>query len=144
MTIMREIEDHVLDSPIILTSAYDKLVEKFRTALLARQHFQPQLVQVYQPKIMSEGELPKSPSDSANERDDALYHAQTILVNLGASLSVIWRSPPARHCVGAWWMWITTATGEERGRRLADLGRRRRAGRSAQLQRRTATPYSRS
>ena len=30
MSVMREIEDYVLDSPITLTSAYDKLVEKFR------------------------------------------------------------------------------------------------------------------
>ena len=34
MSVMREIEDYVLDSPI--TFAYDKLVEKFRAALLAR------------------------------------------------------------------------------------------------------------
>ena len=28
MSVVREIEDYVLDSPIALTSAYDKLVEK--------------------------------------------------------------------------------------------------------------------
>ena len=72
---MREIEEYFLDSPIALTSAYDKLVEKFWDALLARQNFQPQLVEVYQPQIVSEGESPKSPSDSSKEWDDA----QTIL-----------------------------------------------------------------
>ena len=41
MSVMREIEDYVLDShgPIALTSAYYKFVEKFRAALLAQQHF---------------------------------------------------------------------------------------------------------
>ena len=58
MSVMHEIEDYVLDRPIAVTSAYDKLVEKFRAAFLARQHFQPQLVEVYQPQI---GESPKSP-----------------------------------------------------------------------------------
>ena len=33
MSVMREIEDYVLDSPIALTSAYDK-VEKIRATLL--------------------------------------------------------------------------------------------------------------
>ena len=32
---MCEIEDYVLDSPIALTSVYDKLVGKIRAALLA-------------------------------------------------------------------------------------------------------------
>ena len=52
MSVMREIEDYVLDSPIALTSSYDKLVEKLRAALLgvlARQQYHPQLVEVYQP-----------------------------------------------------------------------------------------------
>ena len=45
-----------------------KLVEKLWAALLAWQHFQPQLqvVEVYQPQIVSEGESPESPSDSAD------------------------------------------------------------------------------
>ena len=33
MSVMREMEDNVLDSPITLTSANNKLVEKFRAAL---------------------------------------------------------------------------------------------------------------
>ena len=70
MSVMREIEDYVLDRPIAKTSAYDKLVEKFQAALLALQHYHHQLVEVYQPQIVqlevSEGESPKSPSDSAD------------------------------------------------------------------------------
>ena len=58
MSAMREIEDYVLDSPIALPSAYEKLVKKYLAALLARQHFQPQLVEVHQAQIMSEGESP--------------------------------------------------------------------------------------
>ena len=70
MSVMREIEDYVLDCPTVpsrWTSAYEKLVEKFWAALLVRQHFQPQLVEVYQPQIVqvSKGESPKSHSDSA-------------------------------------------------------------------------------
>ena len=63
MSVMREIEDYVYDSPIMLTSAYDKLVKTFRAALLARKHSHPQLVEVYQPQIVqvSEGESPESP-----------------------------------------------------------------------------------
>ena len=74
MSVMREIEDYVLDSPIALTSSYDKLVEKLRAALLARQQYHPQLVEVYQPQIVqaSGGERPRSPSDSAEEWDDAI------------------------------------------------------------------------
>ena len=79
MSVMREIEDYVLDSPIALTFAYDELIEKFRAAFLALQHFHPQLVEVYQPQIVSEGESPKSPSDSAEEKDDA----QTIIPGQG-------------------------------------------------------------
>ena len=54
MSVMREIEDYVLDNPIKSTSAYDKLVEIFRAALAARQHPHPspQLVEVYQPLIV--------------------------------------------------------------------------------------------
>ena len=48
MYVMREIEDSVLDIPIISTSAYDKFFEKFRAALLTWQHYYPQLVEVYQ------------------------------------------------------------------------------------------------
>ena len=71
---MSEIEDYVLDSPIALTSSYDKLVEILRAALLARQQYNPQLVEVYQPQIVqaSGGEHPRSPSDSAEEWDDAI------------------------------------------------------------------------
>ena len=63
MSVMREIEDYVLDSPIALTSSYDKLVEKLRAALLARQQYHPQLVEVYQPQIVQTrgGERPRSP-----------------------------------------------------------------------------------
>ena len=75
ISVMREIENYVLNSSIALTSAYDKLVEKLRAELLAWQHVKPQLIQVYQPQIVSQGESPKSPSDSAKEWDDA----QTIL-----------------------------------------------------------------
>ena len=49
LSVMREIEDYVLDSPIALNSPYDKLVEKNWAALLARQQYHPQLVEVYQP-----------------------------------------------------------------------------------------------
>ena len=73
MSIMREIKDYVLDSPFALTSVYYKLVEEFRAALLAQQQHHSQLVEVYQPQIMqlSKVESPKSPSDSAEEWDDA-------------------------------------------------------------------------
>ena len=73
MSVMSEIDDYVLDSPIALTSAYDTLIGRFLAALLARQQYHPQLVEVYQPQIVqvSEGESPKSPSDSAEEWDDA-------------------------------------------------------------------------
>ena len=40
MSVMREIEDYVLDSPIKSTSAYEKLVENSRAAL---QHSLPNL-----------------------------------------------------------------------------------------------------
>ena len=53
MSVLREIEDFVLDSPILLTSTCEKLVEKFRAALLARQKYHPQLVKVYQPQIVN-------------------------------------------------------------------------------------------
>ena len=69
----------VLESPITLISAYYKLVEKFRVVSLAWQHLRPQVgsVEVYQPQIVqvSEGESPKTPSDSAKEWGDA----QTII-----------------------------------------------------------------
>ena len=42
MSVMREIEEYVLNSPIKITSAYDKLVENFRSALPARQRSHPQ------------------------------------------------------------------------------------------------------
>ena len=77
MSVMSEIEDYVpksptiLDSPITLISTYDKLVEKFPSALLALQHYQPQLVEVCLHHIVSEGVSPKSLSDSTEEWDDA-------------------------------------------------------------------------
>ena len=52
MSVIREIEDYVLDSPIMLTSAHVKLVEKFRVVLLALYLFHPQLVEVYQPPFV--------------------------------------------------------------------------------------------
>ena len=67
MTVMRAIEDYVLDSPTSLTSGYDKLVEKFRAALLARQCSHPQLVYQHQTVQVNDGGSPHSPSDSAEE-----------------------------------------------------------------------------
>ena len=89
---MREIEDYVLESPIALNSAYFELVEKFRAALLALQHFQPHLVEVYQPQIVSEEESPKSPSDSADD-------AQNILLGTYIRIWHITRLSPWRQCL---------------------------------------------
>ena len=79
MSAMRDIEDYVLDRPITLTSAYDKLVEKFRVVLLALQRSHPQLelVEIYKTanRASEQIESPKSPSDSAEEWGDA----QTII-----------------------------------------------------------------
>ena len=63
-----------MDNLIALTSSYDKLVEKLRAALLARQQYHPQLVEVYQPQTVqaSGGERPWSPSDSAEEWEDSI------------------------------------------------------------------------
>ena len=64
----------VPSGPITLTSAYAKLVEKFFAALLARQQYHFQLVEVYQLQIVqvpvSEGESPKL-IHSAKDWDDA-------------------------------------------------------------------------
>ena len=62
-------------------------------------------------------------------------HCRGVVENLGASLSVIRRSPPVQRCIGAWWMWphYSGSTAHRRGAG-AVLGGRIRASRSAQQQ----------
>ena len=100
MSVMREIEDYVLDSPITLTSAYDKLVEKFLAALLAWQYSHPHLVGAYQPQIMqvSEGESPKSPSNPAEKWGDAQTIIQGTYVRMWHPTPLsLWRQSLARE-----------------------------------------------
>ena len=52
LDVLKEAQDYALDSPLPLFSAYDKLAEKFRTALEARISYRHLLVQV------SEGDHP--------------------------------------------------------------------------------------
>ena len=52
LDVLKEVEDYVLDSPLPIFSAYDKLSEKFRAALEARISYRHLLVQV------SEGDRP--------------------------------------------------------------------------------------
>ena len=63
MSVMREIEDYVLDRPLTLTSAYYKKMSA------ACSH--PQLVNQHQTMQVDEAESPQSPSDSAEEWVDA-------------------------------------------------------------------------
>ena len=46
LNVLKEVEDYFLDSPLPLFSAYDKLAEKFRTALEARISYSHLLVPV--------------------------------------------------------------------------------------------------
>ena len=86
------------ESPIVITSAYDKLVEKFRAAHLAWQQYHPQLVKVYRPQIVqvSEGESPKSFSDSAAEWDDAQIILPCTYVRM-------WLTTPVTP-LSLWWL----------------------------------------
>ena len=113
MSVMHEIEDYVLDSPITLTmpTMTNKLVENIRTGrdgrarpcnrLQARQQYHLQLVELYQPHIVqvSERQSPKSPSDSTEEWDDAQTICAGTSVRMWHTTPLSpWRSNLSNNC----------------------------------------------
>ena len=71
LDVLKEVEDYALDSPLPLFSAYDKVAEKFRTALEARIRYRHLLVQV------SEGDRP--PKDTSEEEIEE-WNASAVIV----------------------------------------------------------------
>ena len=71
LDVLKEVKDYALDSPFPLFSAYDKLAEKFRTALEARISYCHLLVQV------SEGDHP--PKDTSEEEIEE-WNASAVII----------------------------------------------------------------
>ena len=71
LDVLKEVEDYALDSPLPLFSAYDKVAEKFRTALEARISYRHLLVQV------SEGDRP--PKDTSEEEIEE-WNASAVII----------------------------------------------------------------